>query len=164
MPTYLDLSLYRPRNPGETASDTALLPEGPPTLANMGPPLNDGLLTAEALGIDAAEARRNIDRVWGLFQVVASPCFTDDDLPILREWLAGVTAGLREGLDEKGRPHGGLGVRLSGSPHFEADADGRLMVRSSRRRLMDVRDELEALLRMVDFAAAHDLWVAMSER
>jgi hypothetical protein len=73
VPTFLDPSLFAPNDGmGRQPRDVSPSPAAPQQLRDMGGVLNDGLLVAEALGIDATEARIVIDQVWELLTVVGS--------------------------------------------------------------------------------------------
>jgi hypothetical protein len=163
MAMYLDLALTVPR--GEPDAHPISPPPGVPTrLQNMGKALNDGILIAEILGVDALEARLCIDGVWELFDLVPAPCFTDDDLPILLAWLNPVVQGLAEGLDEDGRAAGPVGNAFLHSAVVAADADGTLRIRSRYKPLRTLREELKDLLCMVDWAIQSALWIQMEQR
>jgi hypothetical protein len=161
----LDLLLTAPRTSGESDAHPISPPSGVPTrLQDMGKALNDGILLSEVLGVDALEARLCIDRVWQLFDLVPSPCFTDDDLPVLLAWLEPVVQGLAEGLDEYGRAAGPVGDALLHSDAVEADAAGTLRVRGRYAPLRNLRADLKDFSCMVDWAIQSALWIQMEER
>jgi hypothetical protein len=165
MPSFLDLSLHAPLDTAEHALNPVTPPPSvPSTLQDMGRALNDGIVVAEALEIDSAEALLCINSVWGLLSHIEVPCFTDEVLPSLRDWLGQVTTALRAGLDDEGLPQGAFGARLTRHSAIAADARGRLFVRGHARVLVELRDDLEALLRMIDFALEHHLWIALHQR
>jgi hypothetical protein len=166
MPTYLDLCLYAPReSPGADPREVAPPPPSvPAALENVGGALNDAFLVAEAIGLDAGEALHVVNTTTKLLGTIDPTYFSDDDLPTLCEWLAAVVAALHAGLDEEGTPHGETGTRLGAFPSFVADTDGTLILRARHQPLVALRDKLDAVLSMFDYAAANDLWIAVRER
>jgi hypothetical protein len=165
MATILDFSLDDPKATDSKQSLIIKHSDGVPvTLGDIGGAVNDAFLIAEAIGVYYDMALACVNRITGLFTSIEEPCFTDEDLPILREFLEPVVSALDRGLDSEGHPRGDIGEQLTRFPSFLCDPQGCLVLRRNRRRLLSLRYDLRALLQMIAFAIDHDLRIKVTAR
>jgi len=165
MTTLLDFSLIDPKATDSKQSPISKYSRDiSETLLDMGAAMNDAFLVADAIGINYDMALACINRITDLLSLIEEPCFTDDDLPILQEFLEPVVSSLDQGLDSKGYPHGSTGEQLARFPSFLCDPPGYLVLRRNKRRLITLHNDLKMLLEMITFAIEHNLWVKVTAR
>ncbi|WP_434384373.1 hypothetical protein [Melittangium boletus] len=119
--------------------------------------LDAGLLVGEKLGLELAELTARLNEVWFTPVYEGKVLFLDEDFPILIEGFDRIRNALRESIDERGRPRGEGGERLRSSPSIEQYADGGLVTRGRRVRLVELLTGLDELVRFMAFARDHAL-------
>lgn len=170
MSNVVTLALFAQRDDSGELPPLPDLPEGiPARVENVGKVMNDAILLGEIFGIDVSEALIRSNEVFGMFDTYPSTSrgghfFNDEDLPILRDAYSAVAQKLREALDEQGAPRSGLGDALVRSTHIGARDGGTLAVRGRSLTLVEQRERLDAIVRMIDFAIRNGLLVEMQVR
>ena len=166
MPNVVMLALFAQRDDKGELPPLPDLPEGVPAcVENVGKAMNDAILLGEIFGIGVSEALIRCNEVFGMFEAYPSTSrgghfFNDDDLPILRDAYSAVAQKLRDALDDHGAPRGELGDILVNSSHIAA-REGGLCVRGRWKTLLEECEQLEAIVRMIDFAIRNGLLVEM---
>ena len=152
MSTARALTLYRP---GELPDVPA---EVPRMLVEGALLLNHGLLIAELLGLDTREAQEAVDIV-GRASTEELSAYHEDDAEILARLFKLVVDRLEEAIASSGVPTGPLGDRLVASPLMMRDSEGRLLFKSHRLPVSELRRRLPDLNRMLSFAAESNWWI-----
>jgi hypothetical protein len=139
------------------------LPEGISSILHgAGLTLNHGILVGEALGIENRLALTIINEVYEAEDELPR-CFVSDDLLVLRETYQRTQDALDEGMDECGRLRGTVGERLARSTDCCKLEDGSWWFADRQLSLLELRERIARLIRMIQFALDHDLWLEWRE-
>ena len=156
MPTSRTLTLFRPGGPYD-GPIPALPPGLPRRFPEAGLLLNHGLLVAELLEVDTEAAAATLELAEGGPEGLIR-ALDEEDAGLLAPFFDEVAQSLQNALDPAGLPQGSAGSLLAASPLVTTDEPGRLILRSHRLPLIELRDRLPTLARYLRFAADHGLW------